>query len=40
MKEMTMFEKGQDTLFSAQQIEQFNADGVIGPFKLYEPDEA
>ncbi len=35
-----MFEKGQDTLFSAQQIEQFNADGVIGPFKLYEPDEA
>ncbi|KFX03242.1 chemotaxis protein CheX [Pectobacterium betavasculorum] len=35
-----MFVKSEDTLFTAEQIEQFNRDGVIGPFKLYEPEEA
>lgn len=32
--------KSNDVLLTPEQIAQFDRDGVIGPFKLYEPDEA
>lgn len=35
-----MFNKSEDTLLSVQEIQRFEHDGVLGPFKLYEPEEA
>ncbi len=35
-----MFTKSKDVLLSEEEVKQFDRDGVIGPFKLYEPEEA
>ena len=35
-----MFNKSEDILMSGQELERFERDGEIGPFKLYEPEEA